>query len=163
MSGITKSGSIPSILPKPSQVGHAPIGLLKVKKLTDGSVNNISSSTNLFEKILLETSFLNTLTTQVPSPSTKADSTDSAIRALVSSFNAVFIKRSIRSKGAKFSNSSSESFNKLSILSILSMTTTREKPCSIKICNCFENALPFGTRIGQATTYLLLSSKVSIY
>src|SRR5690606_485130 len=52
-SGMTKSGSIPSTFPKPSQVRHAPNGLLNEKKLTDGISNCIPSSSKRSEKLLV--------------------------------------------------------------------------------------------------------------
>jgi hypothetical protein len=41
---------MPITLPNPSQVWHAPKGLLKLKKFTEGSVNDIPSNSNLSEK-----------------------------------------------------------------------------------------------------------------
>src|SRR5690606_2782224 len=83
LSGITKSGSIPSTLPKPSQVWQAPYGLLKLKKLTEGSSNTIPSSSKRSENTRSSPS--PNFTRHSPCPSKKAVCTESAIRNCKSS------------------------------------------------------------------------------
>jgi len=66
--GITSLSSIPTISPYPSHFLHAPLGLLKLKKLTEGCVNLIPSSSKFVLKYLylLESIFF---TTHFPFPS----------------------------------------------------------------------------------------------
>ena len=82
LSGITRSGSMPNIVPKPSHRLQAPYGLLKLKKLTVGRSNKIPSSSNLSEKTICLSP---TETVQMPSPSNKAVWAESAIRYWLSS------------------------------------------------------------------------------
>ena len=49
--GITKFSSMPITLPKPSQVGHAPTGLLKLNMRSFGSSKVIPSASNRFENV----------------------------------------------------------------------------------------------------------------
>ena len=104
--GITRFSSMPSTLPNPSQVGHAPIGLLKLNIWSDGSLNVIPSSSNWLEKVcsLIQPS-VHTFKIQIPLPSEKAVSKESVIR-LIESLSCVMEMRSI---------------NKWQLLSIFSM------------------------------------------
>ena len=76
LSGITKSLSIPIIVPKPSHFVHAPCGLLKLKNCTVGSLNTIPSLSKRLLNCLVSPP--NTSTTQSPSDSIKQVCTESA-------------------------------------------------------------------------------------
>src|SRR5688572_28822686 len=67
LSGITRSASIPSTRLNPSQVGHAPTGLLKEKRSGTGSSKIIPSSSKRLENCILVFSF--TRRNISPSPS----------------------------------------------------------------------------------------------
>ena len=71
---------MPIILPNPSQVLQAPIGLLKLKKFISGSSNDIPSATNKLEKwcSLYDLSFFSIKISHSPFPSKKAVCTLSA-------------------------------------------------------------------------------------
>ena len=112
-SGTTLFGSIPIVLPKPSHVGQAPTGLLKLNKSGLGSENVIPSRSNRL--LNAHTSFSSEKTTeQSPFPSKKAISRESANRD-ISSFAAdtdilsmtICKLRSLTSSAWFFSRSSS--------------------------------------------------------
>ena len=77
--GITRFSSMPIILLYPSHTGHAPKGLLKLKRYSFGSSNKIPSSSNLFEKLSLIILLSSRTTTwQYPLPVWKAVWAESA-------------------------------------------------------------------------------------
>ena len=97
LSGTTRSSSIPIILPNPSQTGQAPRGLLKLNIISVGSSNTIPSASNLRENSFVWVPFgSKTFTTQVPCPSKKAVSTESA-RRFLNGLSKATARRSIKS------------------------------------------------------------------
>src|SRR5664280_361438 len=76
---MTRFSSMPRIFPYPSHTGHAPIGLLKLKRYSEGSSKSIPSSSNLLEKLSRRILFLSGTTTwQYPLPVWNAVCAESA-------------------------------------------------------------------------------------
>lgn len=65
LSGITKSSSMPITLPYPSHRGHAPSGLLKLKRCSEGCSNWMPSASKRDENSVAP---LSVMTVQIPSP-----------------------------------------------------------------------------------------------
>ena len=150
--GITKFSSMPITFPYPSQVGHAPIGLLNEKKSTVGSAYTTPSSSNLLVSVCLFIVFSNTIKVQIPFPSLKAAVEDSIILDSFSLDWEQVIRSIIKSA---FSNSvfGLEMASLIEIISPLKKSLL--KPCSIKIFNCFCVVLPFGMTNGHEINALV--------
>ena len=76
LSGTTRSSLMPMIFPSPPQTGHAPSGLLKLKRYSSGLVNSIPSASNLLMNCFITGSSPGTsfLIYKVPSPLSNAES-----------------------------------------------------------------------------------------
>src|SRR5690554_6900017 len=107
LSGITKFSSIPTILPNPSHLGHAPAGLLKLNIISEGSSNTIPSDSNLFENTNDSIPFSpQKRNIHSPFPSKNAVSTESDKRLIVD-LSEEQDKRSITSKVSSAAGSTS--------------------------------------------------------
>src|SRR5690554_925454 len=113
LSGITKFSSIPTILPNPSHLGHAPAGLLKLNIISVGSSKMIPSASNLFENTNDSIPFSpQKRIKHSPFPSRKAVSTESDKRftvALSDEHESRSITRRTSSNGGRFFCSSNSS------------------------------------------------------
>ena len=125
------------ILPKPSQVLQAPIGLLKVKKFTFGSSNVMPSNSNklLKEFFVYVPSFFSTQTKHSPPPSKKAVCTLSATLFKKSSSSGLAINLSINRKTSVVFLTVLKSTSLIFFISPL--ITALEKPCCESNSNCF--------------------------
>ncbi len=81
--GITSFSSMPTMLPKPSHVWHAPAGELKANILSDGCSKVMPSASKRVENSLCEPSEAK-ITMHTPSPSKKAVSAESHRRISIS-------------------------------------------------------------------------------
>ena len=163
LSGITRSASMPITWPKPSQVGQAPTGSLKLNRLGEGSSKVIPSRSNLSLNPNCRGFPWPSSPSRInsPCPSKKPLSALSAVRlsfSASSSVDCVTVRRSITRNqvpfGAAFALSTS------SIRCTVVPSCTRAYPCCCRIPKCSFNVRPAGSRIGASISTMLPTGKV---